>query len=187
MSRATDGADRADRAPVEQAIDDLSAILRLRTYLAPPAWGEINLTIAQVQLLMKLRRFGPVPMHRIAGWMASRNASATGIVDRLEHHGLVQRVHSQLDRRLVEASLTTEGTRLIDEILGVRREGFRAVLDDLTDAELADLHRLLGRVIAAGEAMARTDSSSRASNGEGPTMDAPVGPVPPGSERPLCR
>ena len=64
--------DQPSRALVEQAIDDLSAILRLRTYLAPPAWGELNLTIGQLQVLMKLRRFGPVPMHRIAEWAAGR-------------------------------------------------------------------------------------------------------------------
>ncbi len=157
MNRAPD---QGSRTLVEQAIDDLSAILRLRTYIAPPVWGEINLTIGQLQLLMKLRRFGPVPMHRIAEWLAARNASATAIVDRLEHHGLVERVHSQRDRRIVEASLTPAGTHLIDEILGVRREGFRAVLDALTDTELADLHRLLGRVIAAGELIARAESGT---------------------------
>lgn len=171
MNRAPD---QGSRTLVEQAIDDLSAILRLRTYIAPPVWGEINLTIGQLQLLMKLRRFGPVPMHRIAEWLASRNASATGVVDRLEQHGLVERVHSQRDRRIVEASLTPEGTHLIDEILGVRREGFRAVLDALTDTELADLHRLLGRVIAAGELIARSESGTPESGAPDALTAAPV-------------
>lgn len=153
--------DQPTRPLVDQAIDDLSAILRLRTYLAPPAWGELNLTIGQLQVLMKLRRFGPVPMHRIAEWAASSPASATSIVDRLERHGLVERVHPEADRRIVEARLTPEGTRLIDEVLGVRRDGFRAVFDALEDAELAELHRLLGRVIAAAETLAARDGSGR--------------------------
>lgn len=93
-------------------------------------------------------------MHRIAAWAASGAASATSVVDRLERHGLVDRVHPPADRRIVETSLTPEGTRLIDEVLGVRREGFRAVFDALDDAELAELNRLLSRVIAAGEALA---------------------------------
>jgi len=150
----TPDADQPRRPLVEQAIDDLSAILRLRTYLAPPAWGELNLTIGQLQVLMKLRRFGPVPMNRIAAWAASRPASATSVVERLEGHGLVERTHSPADRRIVEARLTAVGTRLIDEVLGVRREGFRAVFDTLDDGDLAELHRLLGRVIAAGETLA---------------------------------
>lgn len=62
----------------------------------------------------------------------------------------------------MEASLTDEGARLIDEILGVRREGFRAVLDALTDAELSDLHRLLGRVIAAGAPLVAEQSATDA-------------------------
>ncbi|MGK2851546.1 MAG: MarR family winged helix-turn-helix transcriptional regulator [Candidatus Limnocylindrales bacterium] len=157
MSGATD---EPSRALVEQAIDDLSAILRLRTYIAPPAWAETNLTIGQIQLLMKLRRFGPVPMHQIAEWLARRNASATGIVDRLERHGLVERRHPERDRRVVEVVLTAAGTGLIDEILGVRREGFRAVFDALTDDDLADLHGLLGRAVAAGERIAHAESPS---------------------------
>ncbi len=150
--------DQPSRPLVEQAIDDLSAILRLRTYLAPPAWGELNLTIGQLQVLMKLRRFGPVPMHRIAEWAASRPASATSVVDRLERHGLVERVHPEADRQIVEARLTPEGTHLIDEVLGVRRDGFRAVFDALDDAQLAELHRLLSRVIAAGETLAAREA-----------------------------
>lgn len=159
-------AEAPSRDLVEQAIDDLSAILRLRTYIAPPVWGETNLTIGQIQLLMKLRRFGPVPMHRIAEWLTRRNASATGAIDRLERHGFVERRHSARDRRVVEAALTDEGARLIDEILGVRREGFRAVLDTLTDAELSGLHRLLGRVIDAGAPLVAKQAATDALGGD---------------------
>jgi DNA-binding MarR family transcriptional regulator len=111
---------------------------------------------------MKLRRFGPVPMHRIAAWLTGRNATATGAIDRLQRHGFVERRYSAHDRRVVEAALTDEGAHLIDEILGVRREGFRAVFDSLTDAELSELHRLLGRVIAAGGPMVAEQSATDA-------------------------
>lgn len=147
----TAGDPSGPRPRVERAIDDLSAVLRLRTYIAPPVWGELNLTILQLQLLLKLRRFGPVPMHRIAEWLSSRNASATGVVDRLADHGLVERARVPHDRRVVEARLTDEGTRLIDEVLGIRRDGFRAVLAALSDDELDALHRLLTRVVEAAE------------------------------------
>lgn len=36
----TPDGDLRGRPLVEQAIDNLSTILRLRTYLAPPAWGS---------------------------------------------------------------------------------------------------------------------------------------------------
>lgn len=156
------------RPSVERAIDDLSAILRLRTYIAPPAWGELNLTILQLQLLMKLRRFGPVPMHRIAEWLSTRNASATGVVDRLVHHGLVERSRAPHDRRLVETRLTADGTRLIDEVLGIRRDGFRAVLAALSDDELDDLHRLLQQVVDAAEAIAPSGHSEVATRPPSP-------------------
>lgn len=166
--------DPVPRPLVEQAIDDLSAILRLRTYIAPPVWGETNLTIRQLQLLMKLRRFGPVPMHRIAEWFALGNASATDVVGRLERHGLVERVHVQRDRRIVETRLTADGTRLIDEILGVRRDGFRVVLDALSDAELAELHRLHGQVIAAADSIARAEPPFSESAGKHVASDPTV-------------
>ena len=88
-------------------------------------------------------------MHRVAGWLGIKASSATSIIDRLEAHGLVERIRPEQDRRIVEATLSEAGMQLIDELLSVRREGLRAILRTLEEVDLQDLDRILRRMVDA--------------------------------------
>ena len=48
---------------------------------------------------------GPLPMARLAEAMDVSQASATGIVDRMEQRGLVERQRDDADRRVVRVAL----------------------------------------------------------------------------------
>ena len=52
---------------------------------------------------------GPRRMSDLAECAQTSQASLTGIIDRLEEHGLVERVRSRDDRRVVEVTLTPAG------------------------------------------------------------------------------
>lgn len=52
---------------------------------------------------------GPRRMSDLADCAQTSQASLTGIVDRLEERGLVERVRSAEDRRVVDVALTVEG------------------------------------------------------------------------------
>ena len=62
-------------------------------------------------------------------------ASATGIVDRMEQRGLVERRRDDDDRRVVRVALTATGATF-GGIAAERRERLAALLDELTEAEL---------------------------------------------------
>lgn len=55
-------------------------------------------------------------MSEIAGKMNHTTAAATGLVDRLENLGYVQRTHALDDRRKVFVRITPEGESLVDRI-----------------------------------------------------------------------
>ena len=108
-----------------------------------PVWLAQDLTLAQVRTLFLIARRAPVPMGRIAEILGVSLASASGIVDRLERHGLVEREHRTDDRRIVDCVLTDVGRGFIDEMSGRRIEMARRALDVLTPDELTEFHRLV--------------------------------------------
>lgn len=112
-----------------------------------PDWVAQELTFSQMRLLFLLSKNGPSPMSHIADWLGVGLPTASGIVERVERHGLVSRTHRLDDRRVVECGLTDEGHRLIDEIAGTRLAMMRQLLDVLDDRELAEMARLVTVIV----------------------------------------
>ena len=114
----------------------------------------------------------PLPMGRIAEILGVSVASASGIVERLERHGLVMREHRTDDRRIVDCILTDVGHGLIDEMSGRRIEMARLALGVLAPDELAEFHRLVcliaERSIADGVAET-ADIAAALPSGQGAT------------------
>ena len=112
-----------------------------------PAWAEQELTFGQMRLLFLLGQHGPSPMSHIAEWLGVALPTASGIVERVERHGLVARRHRIDDRRVVDCQLTDAGRQLIDQIYGMRLDLMRQFLGVLDDAELAQMAGLLRTVV----------------------------------------
>ena len=82
------------------------------------------------------------------------SGTMTGTLDALEYHGWIRRIPNPDDRRSVYIEITDEGQAIADQFLpGVRRIE-RAVLGELTSAELNTLLELLGMVLRGGAAVA---------------------------------
>ena len=99
-------------------------------------WPGGALSLVHVNVLAILDIDGPMPMGGLAEALDVSQASATGIVDRMEQRGLVERRRIDDDRRVVRVALTDEGRRLIAGMAAERREHLAAMLETLTDAEL---------------------------------------------------
>jgi DNA-binding MarR family transcriptional regulator len=94
-----------------------------------------------------------MPMRELAGRISCDPSQVTGIADRLEDLGLVERRPARDDRRVKLLVVTDEGRRVAAELADeVNRgaPGFSA----LTDDERLTLRRLLARVAAATEVSA---------------------------------
>lgn len=75
--------------------------------------------------------------------MVTRDPDVTRLVDKLLKMGLVQRVRSAADRRVVLISITPRGLELLAELEGPLAELHSQALGHLTPAELEELNRLL--------------------------------------------
>ncbi|MGC0327386.1 DNA-binding MarR family transcriptional regulator [Streptomyces sp. SAI-170] len=133
----TRGADTA------QLMEMLSASLAAYYGDFTAAAASENLTASQAKTLNVLRR-GPAAMRVLAAILTCDASNMTGIVDRLEKRGLVQREPSPTDRRVKNVVITTEGERVIDVIRG-KMHTTRAGLDRLDDEERSTLYALLER------------------------------------------
>jgi DNA-binding MarR family transcriptional regulator len=83
----------------------------------PPIGGELDLSPAQCHVLHLIEPGRPLPMRRLAETLSCDASNVTGLVDRLEARGLVQRQPSPEDRRVKVLLLTPAGTRLRSSLL----------------------------------------------------------------------
>jgi DNA-binding MarR family transcriptional regulator len=112
-----------------------------------PSQEARDLTLGQLRVLLMIRAGGPLSIGRIARSFGIGLAAASGLAERVEKHGLIERRHRTDDRRVVECHLTPAGRRLLASLAGMQQRAVRRSLEVLTDEELRDLDRLLAAII----------------------------------------
>src|SRR4051794_27031850 len=109
---------------------------------------ELGLSFQQSMALMRLEPDEPLPMSALAASLQCDNSNVTGIVDRMEAHGLVERRASERDRRVKAVALTPHGEAVREEVR--RRAGTPPpAIAALSDDDAALLLDLLRRAVEA--------------------------------------
>jgi DNA-binding MarR family transcriptional regulator len=99
---------------------------------------------SQYNVLRILRGEGePLPILEIASRTLTVTPGITGLIDRLERHGLVARRRCTEDRRVVFVAITEEGLALLTRLEGPLKELHEAILGHMSREELTALSRLL--------------------------------------------
>ncbi|WP_460065163.1 MarR family winged helix-turn-helix transcriptional regulator [Streptomyces sp. YKOK-I1] len=111
------------------------------------AASDHTLTGAQARLL-SLLSLEPLPMRKLAQKLKCEPSNVTGIVDRLESRGLVERRPDPADRRVKLAAATEEG-RSVAKGLRESLRFAREPLAGLAEEERVVLRGLLRRMLAA--------------------------------------
>jgi DNA-binding MarR family transcriptional regulator len=107
-------------------------------------------------VLTLLRHHDAMPMGRLAEILDASMSSATGIIDRMEERGLVERVRVPDDRRVVMVRPTQTGLDLVDEAELVKSDVMAAALArlpgerlDRMAAAVADLQAAIATELAS--------------------------------------
>ncbi len=116
--------------------------------------SEFELSPPQVMALRHLDPGEPRPMSELAGALHCDNSNVTGIVDRLEDRGLVERRPAEHDRRVKMLVVTERGAEL-RERLSERLDTAPAALARLSEADQVALRDIMRRACEAGEASSR--------------------------------
>ncbi len=105
---------------------------------------KFELTPSQYNVLRILRGEGrPLPSLEIAERMIQETPAITGLIDRLEKLGLVQRTRCEEDRRVVFVSITDKGTELLSQLDTPVVELHQSLVSHMTNAEITQLNKLL--------------------------------------------
>ena len=111
-----------------------------------------ELSYAQYALLFGLAECGGgLSVRELAGAADLSPPSVTQMLDHLAAMGLVARVRSELDKRVVLTSLTEHGRAVIAERKALFEPRWRAALEDFDDDELRIASAVLARLGAMFE------------------------------------
>ena len=108
--------------------------------------AELGLGFAQAHALRMLDPEHPMPMSALAERLFCDASNVTGIVDRLERRGLVERRSAEGDRRVKALVLTPAGVELRDRVLAVMSEPPEAIAS-LSVADQRALRDILARAV----------------------------------------
>jgi DNA-binding MarR family transcriptional regulator len=110
------------------------------------ALGELGLTFAQAHALRLLDPDRPLPMSALAERLFCDASNVTGIADRLEGRGLVERRSDAGDRRVKTLALTAAGVELRDRVHEIMTEP-PAAIAALPAADQRALRDILRRAV----------------------------------------
>jgi DNA-binding MarR family transcriptional regulator len=111
-----------------------------------------DLTGPQLVCLRRMHTHEGLTPKSLAAAVSLSQATVTGILDRLERRGLVRRVRSTVDKRVVHLEVTPDAVKLIGEAPSPLSERFRGRLGALPEGEQAMIDWVLRRVVDMMEA-----------------------------------
>jgi DNA-binding MarR family transcriptional regulator len=116
--------------------------------------GELNLTAPQGMMIGILSHHGAQKVSDLSERMYLSNSTVSGIIDRLEKCGCVERIRSQEDRRVVMIDLVPEFKKTIGSKFKEVDEIMAKTISQATPEEMAEIIRglsTLDRVMTASE------------------------------------
>ena len=105
---------------------------------------RMGVSMAQVHIMYTLQRGGEMPMSRLADVLHVSLSNATGLIDRIEERGFVERTRVPEDRRIVMIRVTDAGRRMLEEVDAISSDLLRSVFGRIGRSQVA----AVGRAIA---------------------------------------
>lgn len=94
-----------------------------------------HVSLSQMHVLWLLQHHGAMPMGRLAELLDVSVSNATGLIDRMDEHGLIERVRVPDDRRVVLVKPAAAGLLALSQTETSKRERMRSVIGRLPASE----------------------------------------------------
>ena len=131
------------REPLSDSLPHLSFLISERVGRIAARW---QLSLVQVRLLGILRDRQP-GVNELAAHLGLDKSSVSGLIDRAERRGLVERVGSDADRRVVRVSSTAAGRGLAEDIRAEVDADLTGLTGTLTPTQREEFGSLVAHVI----------------------------------------
>jgi DNA-binding MarR family transcriptional regulator len=117
------------------------------------AENDLSLTQLRVLAILRDRRVG---VTALAEHLGLEKSTMSGLVERAEKRGLLERTPSERDRRGVQVSITSEGMKLARRMYAHVERLLLPQIAPLGSAERARLRELLERMLGTGNEAKRS-------------------------------
>ncbi|MBP1991541.1 MarR family winged helix-turn-helix transcriptional regulator [Paenibacillus eucommiae] len=107
---------------------------------------KYGLNRTEFGVLELLYHKGAQPIQQIGGKVLMSSGNITYVVDKLEQKKLVQRKASTMDRRLIFAEITKEGTQFIEDVFPKHAEIIEQAVSGLSSEEKVVAAKLLKKL-----------------------------------------
>jgi DNA-binding MarR family transcriptional regulator len=144
--------------PVQDAIEAYSDAMQVMEPMRAQVWEERGLTVSQLRLTYLIRERDNPSLGDLASALGITGATMSGLVDRLERRGLVERVPDQIDRRVVRVRMPAEGEKVSRELQQAAREFLGRVIERMGPEAAAALARNLRQFSDATAALLAEDA-----------------------------
>lgn len=155
MASHTSSARRASSRPraagPREVLNGFRHLVRALRVSSRDAEQAVGLSGAQLFVLQCLARQSPCSVNELAARTATDQSSVSVVVSKLVEAGCIKRVTSSIDRRKAELSLTPKGKSLLNHAPEAVQDRLLTALQELRPTELAQLSRLLGKVLTLAD------------------------------------
>ncbi len=147
QKRLIDSLNSYEKTPsVDETVEAIDYIYQESHRLAKSLASNYGLTGRQLAVAKALEAEGPMSLTTLSTRIRAQNSTVTGIIDRMEREGLVARVRSFHDRRVVHIKLTDKGVKLVKRIELDPSAFLKRALNALKPEEHAELNRVLSKL-----------------------------------------
>ncbi len=105
--------------------------------------SRVGISFLDYRILRYLTESGQVPMARLADFLMVTQGHITGVIDLLESRGLVKRLRSSEDRRVINIELTESGSKIERDAKKLHEEYMVNVFGILNPEEKSSLYHSL--------------------------------------------
>ena len=128
---------------LDAVVDQLHEMIGMMRCAGTGRMVRSGISMTHLHILWLLEHHGDLTMGRLAELVDVSLSNASGLIDRMEERGLVERVRVPDDRRVVIVRVSPEGERIRDEIEAIKQDQMRSILGNL---DVDQLTRLFGAV-----------------------------------------
>lgn len=123
-----------------QTIRTLKQIMGLLKQRMESQYKEVKLTGPQGMLMGMLAHYGKMKISDLSEKLDLSNSTVSGILDRLEKNGFVERVRSEEDRRVVYVNITPEYKKVADQKFKLIEQNFA---ESVSKADPEEIDKIL--------------------------------------------
>jgi len=164
VKKASGTGSASGQGSTRDARGDLDEVLKALIYLYTEnrrvlkvLAARASLTGPQLTVVKMLEQMGDLSLTELSDAIRAQNSTVTGIIDRMEREGIVERVRSTEDRRVVRIHLTEKGHRLAQEIPVEPIAIFRGALEGLTRDEVKETLKIVHKITARFDTIVKRD------------------------------